>query len=178
MNQEKYWEEFYKEQRKYNESSFARLCLPYIKGEVVELGSGNGRDLDFFLANGLKATGVDSAFENEHIIKDDIANYIKTHQSPLYVYTRFVWHSIDNDLQVKIIDWSFMYLFIEARTEADRNREKTFGNHQRNYVDVAKLVSQLKMRDFEIIHLQEGKGFSKFGKEDPHLVRIIARRTC
>src|SRR3990167_3799175 len=170
----RYWEQFYEKHPKDLESSFARFCLPFLKGRVIELGSGNGRDLFYFLQNDVEIRGIDSAFENHYIVKDNIENYIKLNRSPEYVYTRFFWHSISNRLQTKILKWVKGYLFIEARTIEDKSTPKVFNDHYRNYINVSKLVKKLKKFNFEIEYLQEGKGLSEFLSEDPHIIRIIA----
>lgn len=170
----KYWEQFYEQHIKDSESSFARFCLPFLKGKVIELGSGNGRDLYYFLDNDVDIKGVDSAFENHYITKDNVENFIKHNKSPDYVYTRFFFHSITNELQTKILKWVEGYLFIEARTIQDKSTKKVFNNHYRNYINVPELVKRLKKFGFIIEYLQEGKGLSRFQSEDPFIIRIIA----
>jgi len=162
----KYWDNFYKSHKFKKESSFARFCKPYILSEMVELGSGEGRDLRYF-EKFIEVNGVDKAFNC------DVKDWIKKHKSPEYVYTRFFWHSIDRKLQLKILDWVKNYIFIEARTTQDKPKD-LFGKHKRNLVDVGQLIEDLVERDFKIIRFKQGKGLSKFKGEDPHLIRCIA----
>lgn len=171
-----YWKQFYENQERFSPSSFATICFPFLIGKTIELGCGNGRDLYYFRDNGVNIKGVDSAFENHYIIKSDVETYIKENKSPNFVYTRFFWHSIPDELQLKIIKWTKEYLFIEARTTEDKSTKKIFNNHYRNYIDVSKLVAQLKENKFNIEFLIEGKGLSKMKSEDPHIIRLIARK--
>lgn len=173
----KYWEQFYEKGKRFSPSSFARFCLhSFLKGKVIELGCGNGRDLYYFLLHGIKIKGVDFAFENHYCKKDDVEHYIKNNKSPNLVYTRFFWHAISDDLQLKILKWVKEYIFIEARTTEDKSTKKIFNDHYRNYVNVSELVSSLKKNKFNIEYLKEGRGLSKMGSENPHIIRIIARK--
>lgn len=168
--QNKYWKDFYKTAEVLPPSSFAEWSAPLMKSEVVELGCGNGRDLRYFLEKGIKATGVDSAFG------EDVEEYIKKHKSPEYVYTRFFWHSINRELQKKILKWTKSYIFIEARTTEDRDRPKVFGDHTRHFVHIGNLLTDLYKNGFVIVEFKEGTGLSPFKDEDPYLVRVFAKK--
>ncbi len=172
---EKYWKRFYatKDESLNTYSSFARYIHPYIKGAMIELGCGNGRDTKFF-----KRTLVTPVVGIDKVNDIDVTDYIKTGACKFdYVYTRFFWHSISRQLQMSILKWTKNYIFIEARTTEDEDKHKEFPTHSRNYVRVATLVKDLKDTGFEIIELKEGIGFSPFKEEDPHLVRIVARKS-
>lgn len=168
IDNKKYWKEFYKGKFTFEPSSFAKFVFKYIKGDLVELGCGNGRDTDYFKSNKIKALGIDEA---NGVTAE---SYMRSNPSPKNVYTRFFWHSISRRLQLQILKWAKGNLFIEARTTDDAKRLKFFPKHDRNYVNIAELVKDLKDNGFEIVRLEEGLGFSKFKKEDPHLVRVIA----
>lgn len=170
---EKYWDEFYKKHHFKKTSSFAKFCLPYIKGKMLEFGCGNCNDLYYFKKHKIECSGVDKVYNNidvKKIVAGDVHN-----KCPEYIYTRFFWHVISRDLQLKILKWVKGTLFIEARTTEDKPFD-IFGKHKRNLVNVPKLVKDLKDNEFEIVYLKEGKGLSKFRKEDPYLIRVIARK--
>jgi len=172
-----YWENFYKNGNvPQNPSSFAKFSLPFIKGDLVDLGCGNGRDLRYFLYKKIKVVGVDNSFTGANIKTEDIWSYTNKYKSPDNVYTRFFWHSIKRKDRLKILDWTKNMLFIEARTTDDKDRLKIFPSHDRLFVDVAELVNDLKGGGFQIIRLEEGTGFSPYKKEDPHLVRVVAKK--
>lgn len=171
-----YWEKFYKQKLKFKASPFAQWVRPFIHGDIVDIGCGNGRDLHYFLENGFRAGGIDEAFENEFIIKTSVQEYMKAAESPKCVYTRFFWHAIDRKTQLAILKWTKDTIFIEARTTEDKFKPKVFAKHERNFVDTAQLVKDLKHNGFKIMRLEEGTGFSKYKGEDPFLVRVVARK--
>ncbi len=175
-----YWKNFYSVRHGSIEepSSFAKYIQRKLgKGEgkkFIELGCGNERDLRFFTRSfpEMNVLGIDKA------TGIDVAEYIKE-RKPCefdYVYTRFFWHSIPHQLQKSILNWTKDYLFIEARTTQDEYRPKAFPVHSRRYVKVKELIEELKHYGFDIIEMKEGTGFSPIEGEDPHLVRIIAKK--
>ena len=170
-----YWKDFYTKVPKMKQSPFAEFCLPFINGSLVDMGCGNGRDLNYFIKKGVRAHGVDQSFRSPVIVNGDIASYMKAVTSPNNVYTRFFWHAITRKEQLAILNWMKGTLFIEARTTEDENRPKVFKKHKRNFVNVPQLVKDLKERGFQIIRLEEGY-FSPFKGENPHLVRLIAKK--
>lgn len=176
MNKQ-HWDNFYNKSDKQKESTFAEFCVPYMNNSVIELGCGDGRDIEYFCRKNILAKGVDQSYENSLIIKSDVLKYIKNNKCSSDVYTRFFWHAIDRDSQLNILKWVNHNLFIEARTTEDRDRKKIYADHDRNYVDVTQLVKDLKDSGFQILFFKEGTGLSKFRDEDPHLVRVIARKS-
>lgn len=171
-NTKKYWIEFYKKNLTLEPSSFAKAVLPHIKGTLIDLGCGNYRDTNYFLFQGIDAIGIDEVYGEV----DKVENYIKEFKSSKNVYARFFWHAVSRETQLAILKWTKHYIFIEARTTDDKHRPKVFKKHERNFVDVAQLVKDLKDNGFQIIKLEEGTGFSKFKGEDPFLVRCIAHK--
>lgn len=165
-----YWKQFYTKSLTLEPSSFAKTVLPHVKGTLVDLGCGNYRDTNYFLFNKIDAIGIDEVYGPV----DKVENYIKEFKSPKNVYARFFWHSISRETQLAILKWTKHNIFIEARTTEDKKRPKKFGKHERNFVDVAELVKDLKESGFQIVKLEEGTGFSKFKGEDPYLVRVYA----
>lgn len=175
MNRE-YWIEFYKEHWVDEKSSFADYCLSYINGYFTELGCGNGRDLYYFLSKGKRGIGVDFAFENTFILKQKIETFIRENKSHNCIYTRFLWHTIERELQLKILKWTKQWLFIEARTTEDKKLHKTFKHHNRNYVNTKQLLKDLEDNGFKIIKQEEGTGLAPYEKEDPYLIRLICKK--
>ena len=165
MNHE-HWVKFYKKKLTDEPSSFAKFVLPYIKGKIIDLGCGNYRDTNYFLFNKLDSDGIDEVYGQS------VEEHIKKEKSPQNVYTRFFWHAIERNLQLKILKWTKKYIFIEARTTEDK--PILFKDHSRNFVNVAQLVKDLKDNEFEIVYLHEGRGLSRYKNEDPHLVRCVA----
>ncbi len=170
------WESFYKTEHNFKNSTFSDFVFEQIKGDsLVELGCGDGRDLKFFIKNGINACGIDKAFEGRNITKQDVLDFIKNNNSPEYVYTRFFWHIVNRDIQLEILKWVKGTLFIEARTAEDRPLN-LFTKHKRYLINVSQLVKDLKDNGFQITYLHEGRGLSVLKGEDPYLVRIVAKK--
>lgn len=170
-----YWKDFYKSHKFEEPSSFALWARPYMRDTVVDLGCGDGRDVHFFLRDGLRAYGVDASNEDILIIKQDVNAFMKENESPENVYTRFFWHAIDNATREHILDWTKRMLYIEARTTKDKPKN-LYGKHERNLVDTKELLAQLETKGYKVLKHIEGYGMSKFFEEDPHLVRVVAER--
>lgn len=169
MLSKKYWDNFYKKNGFNKPSNFAKFCLPYIKGEMIELGCGDGRDLNYFRQNKIDCCGIDIEYNGI-----DVSTWLHN-PCPEYVYTRFFWHAIDRKLQLNILGWVKNWIFIEARTTLDKPKD-LFGKHKRNLVDVGQLIQDLWDNGFEIQYFKKGRGLSKYKKENPHLIRIIANK--
>ena len=74
------------------------------------------------------------------------------------------------------------YILIETRSDKDDlfgvgkkiSKNEFITDHYRRFINKIVLVNKIK-RNFKIIYLKESKkGFSKFKKEDPCLIRLIA----
>lgn len=170
-----YWKSFYKTHKFEEPSGFAQFVAPQIKGTLVDLGCGDGRDTHYFLRNGIRAYGVDAFNEDILIIKQDVNAFMKENECTDNVYTRFFWHSIDDDTRTHILKWTKKNLFIEARTTKDKPTG-LYGKHEHNLVDTKELKKSLEEHGFTIDYFHEGYGMSKFFDEDPHLVRVIAHK--
>ena len=174
MNKE-FWEKHYKKHKLSKPSKFAEWVAPQVVGDLVDLGCGDGRDLYYFMEQGIFCHGVDVANEDLLIIKQDIMEYISENEAPENVYARFFWHAITKQEQRAILDWTNNMIYIEARTTKDKPKN-IIGAHKRNLVSVRGLVKDLRERGFTVLHKEEGTGLSPFRGEDPHLVRIVAQR--
>ncbi len=174
----RHWQDFYKKPTKTKKQSlFAEFVMPWVyKGGLVDLGCGTGRDLNYFLEQGVPANGVDESAQGDNITTQDVIDYIRKNESPSFVYARFFWHAITREEQLAILKWARKTIFIEARTIEDRDRKKVYADHDRNYVDVVRLVKDLKDNGYQLLHISEGISFSPYNGEDPHLVRIVARK--
>jgi hypothetical protein len=174
MNRE-YWKNFYVVSRENKPTEFAKFCDKIMNDKIVELGCGNGRDLNYFNRINRRAVGIDFGVSGDNIINMDLNSYIEEMDSPDNVYSRFFWHSIDRKLQLKILKWAKKYIFIEARTDKD-NPRNLFGKHERNLVNVSKLIKDLLANNFDILYLVQGRGLSKMEDEDPFVVWLMAKK--
>jgi hypothetical protein len=176
MKEIDYWKQFYNKKITNKPSNFAVFCSNIIDGSLIDLGCGNCRDTNYFKGLGILAVGIDNANTEKDVIRVDISAYIKEMESPKYVYSRFLWHSINEELQDEILKWTADYIMIETRTDKDIPLD-LFGKHRRNLTNVNELIKKLIDNKFEILFLRQGTGLSKFKKEDPHTLWLIARKS-
>lgn len=202
--EKEYWENYYKTHRNGQPPTpFAQEVLKYlIKGkEIIELGSGNGRDSVYFEKQGLRVTGVDQCEEeiaylnnkyasNNLIFKADDFTRMKNGKEYDYVYSRFTLHAVDENAENRVLKWTHDslkqggYLFLELRSVNDElyhRGQKKKGNvsitdHYRRFAEQGKLEEKLKENNFEIIQSIESKGLAPYGNEDPIVIRIIAKK--
>ena len=97
-----------------------------------------------------------------------------------------LWNLANEKLLLNNINLSkkLDYLFIEARTVQDSiygdghevGMHEFITTHYRRFIEPFDLIKKIKNCGFEIIEFDEGKGFSKTDLDDPHLLRIIAKR--
>ncbi|WP_294364812.1 class I SAM-dependent methyltransferase [uncultured Clostridium sp.] len=205
INDKEYWNKFYnKNSLPFEKSDFAYFILNnYIeKGKsLIEMGCGNGRDSIYFSKNGVKVIGVDQAeneinFLNSEFKNDNIeflcGDFTKLNlkNSFDYVYSRFTIHSIPEDGEDRLLNWSFCNLhtgggiFIEARSIRDDlysegtkiSKTENFTDHYRRYVNKDILIKKLKKIGFYIIYEIESKGLAVYKDEDPYIVRIVGKK--
>lgn len=174
MNRE-FWNDYYKENKIKEPSTFAEFVVDKIDGPLVDIGCGDGRDLYYFKKMGKTAHGVDGSNEDVSIIKQNILSYIKANKSPDHVYARFFWHAINRDEQLAILKWTKKRIYIEARTTKDKPLN-VIGRHKRNLVNTKRLEKDLLEHGFTIQYMAEGVGWSPFRGEDPYLVRVVAEK--
>mgnify|MGYP001174779282 CR=1 FL=1 len=170
--------------------------------KIVDIGCGNGRDLIFFKKKRIDIVGIDQSKNATLLIKKKLKkmedkkkifnndfvkfNYKKNIKTKFSIYSRFTWHTINKKNESiflkKISNLSNLeYLFIETRSIKDDlcgvgkklSKNEFITDHYRRFINKIDLVKKLK-KNFKIIYLKESKGFSKFKKEDPCLIRLIA----
>jgi SAM-dependent methyltransferase len=103
---------------------------------------------------------------------------------PMVFYLRFFLHSVTQDVQdalmSAIADCARPgdHLAAEFRTDKDAANHKVHGNHYRRFQNGPAFGRLLRdVHRFVPLLEQEGTGFSPYGDEDPHLYRVVARRT-
>jgi len=99
-------------------------------------------------------------------------------------YLRFFLHSIPEEVQetlLQVIDAEARAgdLFAaEFRTLEDERAKKVHTHHYRRYQDGRAFGARLRDQfGFELLDEVEGTGLSPYKGEDPHLYRVVARRT-
>jgi phosphorylcholine metabolism protein LicD len=159
--------------------------------KILDICSGNGRDSLFFKKMGLIVHSFD-------INSPDGAKEMGIHHKKLdllkkskffsyvpnffdHVYCRFVLHSIPENLEDYILansNWCLKkegLLYIEVRSDKGYV-SKSSDQHYRRLVNLKTLKDKLKNLNFDIVTEKEDSGLSKYKKDDPVLIRIIARK--
>lgn len=195
MDDTEYWNSFYKNIKIDNlgPSSFATFIGDKITNQdkILELGCGNGRDTFFFAERCREIVGIDSSIltikklsnlgiGNATFVQLDAKNINQINFEPTVVYSRFFFHSIDEDTEEKILDWvsklpeSTMFC-MECRSEKDMSFPKHFGKeHYRRGASLEKFKKKLERNKYEILFSVESCGLAPYKEEDPFIIRIIA----
>lgn len=170
---------------------------------VLELGCGNGRDSLYFLDKGhnvIAIDGSDAAIDKLNELTADnkealfvCDNFVKC--KALYqmkydcIYSRFTLHAITEEQENELLENvrealnKGGFFSVEARTVRDeiygKGREVArnayiYDDHFRRFIDVIEFREKLERFGFEIISIEEARGFSKVGDSDPVLMRCIA----
>lgn len=193
-------------------SQFAVFFANEIDSEsvVIELGSGNGRDamflgkcVNYVLAVDGSEAGINSCvteskrqgFKNIdfiHSLIDDseLVNKVKNKllsvsaDLPIYIFSRFFLHSINEQDEDKLIFLIAQLLenhngaiYFEFRTMEDELLSKYTGAHYRRYVDPARLIKKFNDLDYATDYHVQGVGFAKYKVDDAHVARLVFSRT-
>ena len=201
----KYWDRYYNDLNGVlKPSSFSKYCKKFLKnykGDIYDIGCGNGRDTIFFNQNKINCIGLDQSSAviklNKKKFKKIKKNFIKTNfvnfpyknkNKSFSIYSRFTLHSI-NKKQEKILIKKMIklkkldYLFIEARTIYDElfgigkkiGKNEYVTSHYRRFINPKELKKEIK-KNFKIIEFKVSRGFAIFKKENPKVLRIIAKK--
>jgi cyclopropane fatty-acyl-phospholipid synthase-like methyltransferase len=203
MDDKKYWENYYKKHSKpIKQSSFASFIETYLEKnkKLIELGCGNGRDSIFFSKKNINVLGVDQAENEIKFLNENYANkklnFLADDFTDLnldtkfdYIYSRFTFHSINEEKEDNTLSWVSSHLkdeglfFLEARSINDPmynegkilSEFENFTDHYRRYMDLNKIIEKLENKNFSIIYKIENDGLAIHKNEDPIVIRIIAQ---
>lgn len=136
MNDEQYWENYYKQQQDpFKPSLFALWCLgAFIKAQdkVLEMGCGNGRDAVFMANNQVQVTAVDQCQSEIEFLNQTVKNPNLTFKAGDFsrlddlgkfdaIYSRFTLHAVSEAQENRVISYASEHLndgrvfLIEAR---------------------------------------------------------------
>ncbi len=200
-----YWDSYYKNIKGISKPTpFSQKCFKFLKnykGYIFDIGCGNGRDTIFFNRLNLNCFGIDQSSKaieinqkkfkkyKEKFFKRNFVKYpfnrIKKNFS---IYSRFTIHSINRNQEkeffkrihkLKKID----FLFIEVRTIYDDlfgqgkkiSKNEFFTDHYRRFINPIELSREVK-KSFTILEYKVSKGLAVFKKENPKVMRIIAKK--
>ena len=187
-----------------NFAVFVKKFLKNYSSTIIDVGCGNGRDLFYFKKNKFDIMGIDlsknavslikkglkNTKDKKKIIHSDFASfdYKKNVKKKFSIYSRFTWHTINERSEGTLLKKiskipNLEYIFVETRSDKDElcgvgkkiSKNEFVTDHYRRFINKNNLVKKIK-KSFKIIYLKESKGFSKFKKEDPCLIRLIAIR--
>jgi SAM-dependent methyltransferase len=203
MNSKQYWEKYYSQHpHPFNPSAFAIAISRHIKkpGLLIELGCGNGRDAIFFSQKlDVNVLAIDQCeLEIERLARDhsndklefvaaDFSRY-EPQKRPLYVYSRWTIHAIDELAEERTFGWvgrqlkSGGKLFIEARSIRDDlygvgekvGNHAFISDHYRRFIEMGVFQSRLEKVGFKIDEAIESRGLAALKDDDPFLVRVVA----
>lgn len=210
----KYWNKYYQkhgiDKGISSHSSFAKFCLDNIftekKLNIVELGSGNGRDAIFFSHHRHSVVAIDQSTEAIDIemrkLDTEIGQYLKPRALDFVkenysqygkidvFYSRFTIHSItknDENLLLPNVYKSLSNngLFcIEVRTTKD----PLFGagescgdntyitDHKRRFIDSDEFLKNVLSLGFKLIYFTEKDNLSIYNNDNPVLMRMVLKK--
>jgi len=209
-----YWDKFYAEHgldsNIHKESTFAKFCQEELfigkKLNILELGSGNGRDSIFFAKNNHKVIAIDQStvaidIEKNNLPKDICNNLIAkadnfiTEDYSCYgdidiFYSRFTIHAIKKDEEQIIVSKVYNQLdthglfCIEVRTTKDplcgigkyMGDNTYFTDHSRRFIDSDIFLKNALNLGFKLKYFVEKDNLSIYKNDNPVLMRIILEK--
>jgi len=200
-----YWNGFYDNKKLGIErvpSQFAAFVMSEFHDieNVIEVGSGAGRDALFFASLGKKVLGLDASAVAIEICKDravkeavnarfmkhdisnndfsdlDVANFSS---SKKLIYARFFLHAIDEEAENAFFKLCQKLcckddvVALEFRTERDINQSKETDIHYRRYINPLDFIKRVVKYDFNVDYFVEGFGLAKYKQDDAHVARFV-----
>jgi SAM-dependent methyltransferase len=197
-----YWDEYYIDDNQVDfiPSQFAAFTISEMNDlnikNIVDCGSGNGRDAIFFSRYGMNVIALDRSEKAMSLLQDkmhEIPNFnayvhdvnyelpieINNFTKNKVLYARFFLHSLDEDTLkafIKNISLSMNnedLFFVEYRDNNDKDLPKVTGKHFREYYSADKISSIASSNNLEIVYEVSGVGFAKYKDDDASVVRQI-----
>ncbi len=204
MSDKIFWEAFYSNKKGVlNPSPFAIFLVDNypIKGSMVELGCGNGRDSLYFADNNIDVLGIDQCknivaelngigVKNAEFKAADFTNLGNLGTFDV-VYSRFTLHSVNKKQASSTMIWAYKSLnaggrfCIEVRSILDDfcgdgeevEKDAFVTDHYRRFIRLEEMVAELEEKGFTIDYQIEATGLAKYKNEDPSVIRIIASKS-
>lgn len=209
-----YWDNYYQQHGKDKGistcSTFADFCLrkEFLKkgDNIVELGSGNGRDAIYFAHRQINVVAIDQSTVAIDIEKTklhaEVGKFLHpraldfvTEDYSIYgaidaFYSRFTIHSItqkDEDLLLPNIYHSLReegLLCIEVRTINDPlygvgeycDKDTYSTDHRRRFINSKSFLENVLKIGFELVYFAEENNLSVYKDDNPVLMRIILKK--
>lgn len=99
---------------------------------------------------------------------------------PADLYGRFLLHALHPQGREHVLRLAAMdlrrggHLFLEFRTEKDRDRAHTFDREPRWFLRPAEVRADIERHGGKVLHQEQGTGYAVLGDEDPHVCRMVA----
>lgn len=198
-----YWNSFYKNFLLKKETPFARFVYKKIKYKkkfkILDIACGNGRDTLFFLKKGFKAKGLDisktAIINNKKILrknfflKDICSKKFDIKEKYHFIYSRFFLHSIEEKKEdyffknIKKISYKKTIIFLEFRTIKDPlykkglkiSQNERFFTHYRRFINTKDLSKKIVKLQFKILNMSSSFNYAVFGRQRPHVCRLIIK---
>lgn len=157
-----YWKNYYQSGGIEEPSDFAKFVLPKLKGTLVDIGCGNGRDTRYLQTE--NTIGIDPATVGgnaENLSKAD--NY----------YARFFFHAVTEKLEDKVLRQIHGTLYAESRAEGD---DSYVDDHYRRPINPEKFISKLIKLGYRIKYVEVARGLAVYNGQDPLIIRTVAQR--
>ena len=194
-----YWNYFYKSNISKSlgmNSNFAEFTLRNIneifikethkKTTLLDIGCGNGKDLNYFRRNGIDAYGVDLNIGDNfrYITRDNALNITK--KCDIY-YLRFFIHTLrETELDAFLLNLfkimpKVSYIFLETRSSKDvtdnerseTNFQSSIGSAHYRMLYSHNYLSIKVKKYFNVFFSIEDKGLATFRGEDPYIIRMV-----
>jgi ubiquinone/menaquinone biosynthesis C-methylase UbiE len=206
-----YWNNFYSihssDTGLHDPSSFAVFCSDNFFKEsqnLVELGSGNGRDAFYFASLNHDVVAIDQSkvaiqFDKKHLdnysidfILHDFLTYNYDELSRIDVfYSRFTIHSITEEQEDLLLNKLYDSLSIDGLVciEVRTIKDKLFGmgeycggntymtDHKRRFIDAQIFLHKVLLFGYDLLFYTEQDGLSIYKDDNPVLLRIVLKKT-
>ncbi|MBT5399582.1 class I SAM-dependent methyltransferase [bacterium] len=210
----KYWNDYYRKHNKdgsiSTHSSFAEFCLSkfFIANnlDIVELGSGNGRDAIYFAHHLHNVVAIDQSTTAIDIEKEslrgEVAQYLQPkaldfidedyskYESIDVLYSRFTIHAISKSDEEELLPNVYSGLndgglfCVEVRTTKDSlygvgencGHNTFITDHKRRFIDSQVFVKQCLTLGFKILYFSEENNLSVYKNDNPVLMRLILQK--
>lgn len=160
-----YWQKYYKDKPQMKPSQFSQFCLPLIPygAQILDIGSGDGRDVSLLRTKG----DVYAVDPNNFIVAADHSYELSLeefvvqypHWQNAVFYARWFLHAVKENVENILLDFVKQNegtLMVEFRALGDVSDN----SHYRRPIDPTKLVEKLLKKGFVIEYLSVGRNFS------------------
>lgn len=208
-----YWDKYYQQHGKdksiSNCSTFADFCLKNffsVESNIVELGSGNGRDAIYFAQHKNNVIAIDQSTVAIDMEKEGLSSEVGKLLNPVardfvkedystygdidIFYSRFTIHSITKEDEEVLLPKLYTslksggLLCIEVRTVKDPlygvgeycDIDTYSTDHRRRFINSNNFLKSVLKLGFELVYFTEKNNLSVYKDDNPVLMRIILRK--